>query len=195
LLLYTCAARSESRPARLGPYKLPPSATSPLLCTSLRCGLVAHSTAPLGAVSPVNTVGRRNNLEPVCAQTKDFAAEDVEGQAEQVMLNLGAVLEAAGSSLSKARARAQPRSLSERDLGQSRVAEGGRSRRSPRRPCSWRAWTTSPRSTLYIVRCAVFQLCLRGYILQLCCICTIFLRKFLSSCAYNRFRGDEVSLL
>jgi len=52
----------------------------------------------------------------VCAQTKEFAAEDVEGQAEQVMLNLGAVLEAAGSSFGKARARAQPRSLLQRDL-------------------------------------------------------------------------------
>lgn len=31
-------------------------------------------------------------------QTKDFAAEDVEGQTKQVMENLGAVLEAAGSS-------------------------------------------------------------------------------------------------
>ena len=31
-------------------------------------------------------------------QTKDLAAEDVEGQTEQVMKNLGAVLEAAGSS-------------------------------------------------------------------------------------------------
>ena len=31
-------------------------------------------------------------------QTKDLAAEDVEGQAEQVMKNLGAVLDASGSS-------------------------------------------------------------------------------------------------
>ena len=31
-------------------------------------------------------------------QTKKLAAEDVEGQTEQVMKNLGAVLEAAGSS-------------------------------------------------------------------------------------------------
>jgi enamine deaminase RidA (YjgF/YER057c/UK114 family) len=60
------------------------------------------------AVSPGTTVGRRSELGPVYAQTKEFAAEDVEGQAEQVMLNLGAVLEAAGSSFSKARACAQP---------------------------------------------------------------------------------------
>ena len=33
-------------------------------------------------------------------QTKDLAAEDVEGQAEQVMKNLRAVLEASGSSFS-----------------------------------------------------------------------------------------------
>lgn len=34
-------------------------------------------------------------------QTKDLAAPDVEGQTEQVMKNLGAVLEAAGSSFAK----------------------------------------------------------------------------------------------
>ena len=36
-------------------------------------------------------------------QTKEFAAPDVEGQAEQVMLNLGAILEAAGSSFGQVR--------------------------------------------------------------------------------------------
>ena len=34
-------------------------------------------------------------------QTKNLAAEDVEGQTEQVMKNLGAVLEASGSSYSQ----------------------------------------------------------------------------------------------
>ncbi len=34
-------------------------------------------------------------------QTKNLSAEDVEGQTEQVMKNLGAVLEAAGSSFSQ----------------------------------------------------------------------------------------------
>lgn len=34
-------------------------------------------------------------------QTKDLAAEDVGGQTEQVMKNLGAVLEASGSSFSQ----------------------------------------------------------------------------------------------
>ena len=36
-------------------------------------------------------------------QTKEFAAPDVEGQAEQVMLNLGAILDAAGSSFGQVR--------------------------------------------------------------------------------------------
>lgn len=35
------------------------------------------------------------------AQTKDFAGPGVEGQTEQVMRNMGAVLEAAGSDFSK----------------------------------------------------------------------------------------------
>ena len=36
-------------------------------------------------------------------QTKEFAAPDVEGQAEQVMLNLGAILDASGSSFGQVR--------------------------------------------------------------------------------------------
>ena len=35
------------------------------------------------------------------AQTKDFAADDVGGQCEQVMANMGAILAAAGSSFGK----------------------------------------------------------------------------------------------
>ena len=40
------------------------------------------------------------NISPFL-QTKDFAGEDVEAQTEQVMKNLGAILEAAGSDYSK----------------------------------------------------------------------------------------------
>ncbi len=38
---------------------------------------------------------------PMATQTKDFAGPGVEGQTEQVMKNMGAVLEAAGSDFSK----------------------------------------------------------------------------------------------
>lgn len=45
--------------------------------------------------------GNANHRQLDCPQTKDFAAEDVAGQTEQVMKNMGAILEAAGSSFSK----------------------------------------------------------------------------------------------
>ncbi|KAK9837111.1 hypothetical protein WJX81_003397 [Elliptochloris bilobata] len=68
--------------------------------------VVSTDKAP-GAVGPYSQAIKTGNLVFVSGQlgfipgTKDFAATDVEGQAEQVMLNLGAILEAAGSSYSQ----------------------------------------------------------------------------------------------
>lgn len=42
-----------------------------------------------------------DNTRTPLSQTKDFAGPGVEGQTEQVMRNMGAVLEAAGSDFSK----------------------------------------------------------------------------------------------
>lgn len=68
-------------------------------------GAVNTDQAP-AAAGPYSQAIKTSNLVFVSGQvglipgTKDLAADDVEGQAEQVMKNLGAVLEAAGSSFS-----------------------------------------------------------------------------------------------
>lgn len=60
-----------------------------------------------GAVGPYSQAIKTGNLVFVSGQvglipgTKDLAAETVEGQTEQVMVNLGEVLQAAGSSYSQ----------------------------------------------------------------------------------------------
>jgi len=68
--------------------------------------VVSTDSAP-GAVGPYSQAIKTSNLVFCSGQvalvpgTKNLSAEDVEGQTEQVMKNLGAVLEAAGSSFSQ----------------------------------------------------------------------------------------------
>lgn len=66
--------------------------------------VVSTDAAP-GAIGPYSQAIKVNGMVfcsgqiPIDSATGEFAAEDVSGQTEQVLKNLSAVLEAAGSSL------------------------------------------------------------------------------------------------
>ncbi|KAL4858779.1 Reactive Intermediate Deaminase A [Chlorella vulgaris] len=68
--------------------------------------VVSTDKAP-GAVGPYSQAIKANGMVYISGQvglvpgTKDFAGDSVEAQAEQVMKNMGAILEAAGSDWSK----------------------------------------------------------------------------------------------
>jgi 2-iminobutanoate/2-iminopropanoate deaminase len=68
--------------------------------------VISTTDAP-GAVGPYSQAIKANGMVYVSGQvalvpgTKEFAAEDVAGQTEQVMKNMGAILSAAGTSFDK----------------------------------------------------------------------------------------------
>ena len=103
-----CAGRqvvsTDKAPGAVGPYS-----------QAIKTGSLVFVSGQLGFIpgvrSPSSSHSRQTRV--LCAflwskggwlaQTKEFAAPDVEGQAEQVMLNLGAILEASGSSFGQVR--------------------------------------------------------------------------------------------
>ena len=70
-------------------------------CAALLVGLPSFKYPAFLKPSPTLAAPRNPPRSPHPLQTKDFASGGVEGQAEQVMANLGAILAASGSSWDK----------------------------------------------------------------------------------------------
>uniref|UniRef100_A0A7R9YUQ5 Uncharacterized protein n=1 Tax=Chlamydomonas euryale TaxID=1486919 RepID=A0A7R9YUQ5_9CHLO len=104
MALSTCrhvAGRTLSRRTLLQPLRS--SRPSSVQVRSMSKQVIATDKAP-AALGPYSQAIKAGNTVYVSGQiglvpgTKDFAGTDVESQAEQVMKNMGAVLEAAGAS-------------------------------------------------------------------------------------------------
>lgn len=104
----TAAARLSSVPQRVA-AKRSLRAVQPRRAMSVQAAareVVSTDKAP-GAVGPYSQAIKANGMVYISGQvglvpgTKDFAGDTVEAQTEQVMANMGAILEASGSSWEK----------------------------------------------------------------------------------------------